>query len=134
MSNEDSTAPDTKTSRIDICNSYNIMVDLLERTSHTLTDKELEWFSCATEQAEENLIALRQTIESIGCLVLNDANLEKGIKAGNFQTGHDAPDLLFTIANQIENIQGLVHVGSSANHRLKNPELYRESHVIKAVN
>lgn len=133
MAKKDSTAPETKTRRIDICNSYNIMVELWERTSHTLTDKELEWFSCATEQAEDSLIALKQTVESNGCLVLNDANLEKGIKAGNFQSAHDTSDLLFTIANQIENIQGLVHVGKSADHRLKNPELYRESDVIKAV-
>lgn len=52
MAIKDSTLPETKTSRIDIRNSHNIMVDLWERTSHTLTDRELEWFSQATDNAE----------------------------------------------------------------------------------
>ena len=126
MADNDSTVPEPKTCRIDICNSNNIMVNLWERTSHTLTNKEWEWFAGATEQAEMSLMSLKQTIESIGCMVMHDANL-KGVAAGNFQSGHDVPDLLLTIANQLENIQGLVHIGSSADARLKNPECHLKS-------
>ena len=133
MANEDFTVPETKISRIEICNSCNIMVKLWERNSHTFTDKELEWFSYATDHAEQGLVSLKQTIESIGCLVLNDVNLERGAQAGNFQADTDLPDLLFTIAHSLDNIQGLLHVGSSADHRLKNPELYLKSNSIKAV-
>ncbi|SEG15208.1 hypothetical protein [Nitrosomonas ureae] len=132
MANEDFTA-ETKTRRIDICNSHNIMVELWERTSHTLTDKELKWFSQATEHAEQGLLSLKQTLESIGCLVLNEESLEAGKRSGNFQSSNDVPDLLFAIANYIENIQGLIHVGSSADARLKHPERYRSSDDIKSV-
>jgi len=133
MANEDSTVPETKISRIEICNSHNIMVELWERTSHTLTDKELKWFSQTTEHAEHGLVSLKQTIENIGCLVMNDANLEKGKQAGNFRDNDDAADLLFSIANTLDTIQGLIHIGSSADHRLKNPDSYLKSNSIKAV-
>lgn len=133
MADKDFTAQETKTYRIDVCNSHNIMFELWERVSHTLTDKELEWFSGATEHAEHGLITLKQTIESIGCLVMNDANLEREKQAGNFSNNDDVPDLLFSIANSLDTIQGLIHIGSSADDRLKNPERYRKSDEIKAV-
>lgn len=133
MTDENSTGQETKTRRIDICNSHNIMVELWERTSHTLTDEELKWFSEATEHAEHGLISLKQTLENIGSMVLNDAYLERGKQAGNFRDNEDLPDLLFTIANSLDNIQGLIHVGNSADHRLKNPEHYRKLDEIKVV-
>ena len=55
------------------------------------------------------------------------------IGAGNFQSHSDVPELLYSIANSLDTIQGLIHVGSSADHRLKHPELYRESDEIKAI-
>ncbi|MDP3280795.1 MAG: hypothetical protein Q8M57_07090 [Nitrosomonas sp.] len=85
MANEDSTAQETTTHRIDQCNSHNIMFELWERTSHTLTDKDLEWFSGATDQAEDEHASLNRAIVSNGCLALNDAALERGKQAGNFQ-------------------------------------------------
>ena len=134
MANEDSTAQETTTHKIDQCNSHNIMYELWERTSHTLTDKDLEWFSGATEHAEYELASLNRAIVSIGCLALNDAALERGKQAGNFQIDSgDTPDLLFSIANSLSAIQGLIHVGSSADDRLKNPERYQKSNEIKAV-
>ena len=64
---------------------------------------------------------------------MNDANLERGKQAGNLRDNEDLPDLLFSIANSIGTIQGLIHIGNSANDRLKNPERYRKSDEIKAV-
>ena len=69
MANEDSTAPETKSSRIEQCRYSNIMINLWERTSHKLTKKELEWFSGATEHAEHMIISLHDTVQGIGCLV-----------------------------------------------------------------
>ncbi|SFF19550.1 hypothetical protein [Nitrosomonas sp. Nm166] len=132
MANNDSTVPETKTSRIDQCRSSNIMIKLWERTSHTLTKKELEWFSAATEHAEHMIISLHDTIEGVGCLVSGDG-WDGSVRSGNFQSHNDVPELLYSIANSLDTIQGLIHIGSSADHRLKYPELYRESDAIKAV-
>lgn len=133
MAIEDSTVRETEISRIDICNSSNIMLNLWERTRDALTEKELEWFAGATEHAEQGLISLKQTIENIGCLVMSDANLERGTQAGNFRDNYAASELLFSIAYSLDTIQGLVHIGSSADDRLKYPERYEKSDTTKAV-
>jgi hypothetical protein len=128
MANNDSTVPETKTSGIGQCIiSSNILIKLWERASDTLTDEELEWFSGATDHAENMIIPLHETINGIGCLVASDE------QDGTFQSRHDVPGLLFSIANSLDTIQGLIHIGSAANHRLRKPECYRELNSIITV-
>ena len=132
MANEDSTAPETKSSRIEQCRYSNIMINLWERTSHKLTKKELEWFSGATEHAEHMIISLHDTVQGIGCLVSGDGQ-DGSVRSGNFQSHNDVPELLYSIACSLDAIQGLIHIGNSAELRLRYPELYQESDAIKAV-
>ena len=106
------------------CIPSNVFFELWERTSSTLTEKELEWFSRSTEYAEMMLRNLRDTMEGIGCLVASDTKENNAYPAGNFQSNSDVPTLLFSLANSIDSIQGMIHVGTSADDRLRNPELY----------
>ncbi|MFA7240617.1 MAG: hypothetical protein WC091_10925 [Sulfuricellaceae bacterium] len=47
------------------------------------------------------------------------------VASGSFQSHDSLLALLYTIANAIDNVWGLSHVGEEASHRLCRPELYR---------
>lgn len=119
MAKEDFTAPETKVCRVDVCCSTNIMIKLWNSASDTLTEEELEWFSGATENAELVIISLRQTLETLGCVISNDANHRDGSKSVNFLSNDNVTDLMFMITNHLDTIQGLIYIGSSADYLLR---------------
>lgn len=109
-----------------VCDSSNMLHELWERTASRLSESELEWFARASEHASHIVGNLRHVVEGIGCLVANDGSLQNiGDKSGNFQSADSVSSLLFSIENQLDSVQGLMNIGSSASNRLRNPDLYR---------
>lgn len=101
-----------------------IMFELWERAAPGLDRESLEWFAGATEYAEHVTTCLQKTIEGIGCLIEQDGSTGS-VGAGNFQSARDVPQLLFSISNDLDNINALMLVGDSASYRLRKPELSR---------
>lgn len=118
MAEEDSTGIQSV-----MCSS-NVISELWKRASGNMSKDELEWFAGAVEHAEHVAFQLQNTVAGIGCLVSADGN-DGGLKAGNFQDAHDVSSLLFGISHTISGIRGLLHVGTSAQFRLKRPDLYK---------
>lgn len=106
----------------DISSAYHVMWELWERNSHTFTKNELEWFAGAVDQAEIITGSLQDAISSIEYLLSNP-----GIAGEN----HDMPGLLWAISNQLDAIRGLLHVGTSAEYRLRHPELFEKKDSMK---
>lgn len=109
-----------------VCDTSNMLHELWERASPSLSDSELEWFAGASEHAGNIVGNLRHVVEGIGCLVANDGSGQDiSCRAGNFQSANSVSSLLFSIENQLDSLQGLINIGDSAGHRLRNPDLYR---------
>lgn len=77
-----------------------------------LTDDQLRKLVCC-EELSSDLQGLAHTMTGIGCLVNSDGDKE-GIRAGNFQSGRDVPELLFCLANSIEAMSEAIFVSSQA--------------------
>lgn len=92
---------------------------LWKKTASRLTTEELEWFAGYTEEAEREGQNLASIVMDIGCLVGADTS------AGNFRHQSSVSTLLFSISHQIDTINGMLYMGSSAGHRLRDPELYQ---------
>ncbi len=123
MAKKDSTA-EVQTSGIKgVCDTNNIMMELWKRAAPTLTKEELSWFSNACDLAESATISLQESIVGIGCLIYEDG--ESGT-AGNFQSSKDVPDLLFHIANSLDQIRGLNNIGMLADHRIEHFKRWRD--------
>jgi hypothetical protein len=71
------------------------------------------------EQAEQEADNLHDLVIGIGCLVGVDEN------AGNFKHKSGVSNLLFNISHQIDTIKGMIHIGSNAEYRLRNPDAYK---------
>ena len=103
----------------------NVMKELWEITASRLTKKELKWFSGATDVAIFQAEKLAHTVELIGCYLNDDTQPDKttGNRGGWF-AGNE-PQLLWSIADAVDCIRGMVYVGGCASDRLVHPELYR---------
>jgi hypothetical protein len=105
-----------------IATGESIITELWARAANALTRDELKWFAQSCDYTEMQARSLSSVIEGIGCLVVEDGLEWHG--AGNFQSTHDVPDLLFSIAHQVNTLAGLMAVSSGAYARLMNPEFY----------
>lgn len=102
--------------------SANIMVELWNKAAPSLNRESLEWFSGATELAECTATSLAELAMGIGGLASCDDE-----RSGSFQSSSSLAELMFAISNAIDNIGGLIRVGSEASHRLHNQDFYREA-------
>jgi hypothetical protein len=105
-----------------IATGESIITELWSRAANSLTHDELKWFAQSCDYTEMQARSLSSVIEGISCLVIEDG-LE-GHGAGNFQSAYDVPDLLFSIAHQVNMLAGLMAVSSGAYARLTNQEFY----------
>lgn len=98
-------------------NVSNALLYLWKKSADTLTDAELTWFSGLMYDAEEEMGNLYEVVNDLGCIV-------SGGDTGNFQDKNSVSHLLFNIAHQINTIKGMYLIGSRAEDRLKNKNLY----------
>lgn len=78
-----------------------------------LTDEQLKSIA-SSETVSHELENLAGVMSGIGCLVASDTS------AGNFQSRHDVPELLFTFSAFIEAAAEAVFVSSDAAATLRN--------------
>lgn len=97
----------------------SVMAGLWDKTKDNLSWEELEWFSGATEQAETMVRDMQDVIEGVGCLVCSDGDTDS-CRTGSFQSPDSTANLLFFITQSLDNIKGMIAIGDSASHRLKN--------------
>lgn len=107
--------PDSKIEGV--CDAYGVITELWERCSCILTKDELEWFANAGEYAEHVAFQLEHVVEGVGCMVTEG-------DSGYFRPESNLSMFLFSIAQQISQIRGLVEVSQSASDRLIHPERY----------
>lgn len=93
---------------------------LWEKNAHRLSVQELEWFVNFTDQAETETNNLAKMILNLACLIGADEH------TGSFQNSRPLSDLLFNLSHQIDTINGMIHIGSRAEDRLRRPELYKK--------
>lgn len=106
-------------------NSATITQELWERCAGKLNKQELEWFAGAHEAAELRLRNLVVLTEGLGCLIGSDVTEKGHLCAGNFQSHHDVPNLLFSLSESINSALALFEVSNAAQCRLAHPELYK---------
>lgn len=94
----------------------NAMMTLWGKSKSKLTEDELQAMSDLSDTAQFTANNLRQIVEGIGCMLLADDSAIH--QAGNFRTADSVSTLLFSIAGQIDLIDGLIQVSSEAQHRL----------------
>ena len=92
---------------------------LWEKSVNSLTKEELEWFAQFTDEAELAGKNLSGVLNGLGCLIGSDDN------TGSFQDQGAVSELLFNLSHQIDTINGMIQIGSSAEHRLRHPERYK---------
>jgi hypothetical protein len=98
---------------------YNIINHLWERTADKLNDEELQWFTMATEPAQNLVQRLQQVLEGIAYLVESDDRRgERYAECGSFQNPSDASALLFFAAQSVESVRSLLMVATAAQARL----------------
>lgn len=110
----DAAAPANGTAPRGVACTSRILFELWERAAPSLNRESLEWFAGATGQAEHVTACLKNTVEVIGCLIAHDDCTQGG-------TTYDVPQVLFSIANDLDNINALLLVGDSASYRLRKP-------------
>jgi hypothetical protein len=96
-------------------NLNNIVCGLFDLAKDRLSNKELEWLSSASYEAEIMVDRLSDVTNGIACLVWEDE--ETG--AGNFRDATDLGNLLIFISNSLSNINTLLSIGNLASTKLK---------------
>lgn len=102
-----------------MCDTSNVLWELWKRAEPTLNNRELEYFSGATENAQSETRHLRDVVLGIACLISSDT------QSGALQDKDGMPTMLFSISAQLDTISGMIEIGSAANERLRFPEVYR---------
>lgn len=94
----------------------NALATMWAKSKAQLSDDELQAISDLSDTAQFAANNLRQVVEGIGNLVLADESATH--QAGNFRTADSVSTLLFSIASQIDLIDGLIQVSTKAECRL----------------
>jgi hypothetical protein len=89
----------------------NAFINLWDRAAPHLTEQELKWYSCLSENAELEAQQLASITESIGFMIADD-------ETGSFDSSESVSDLLYSISNRLDTIHGLLHIASSAKDKL----------------
>jgi hypothetical protein len=82
------------------------------------SDEDLEYLSVATEEAANAAFRLSTVISGIGCLIGDDRGVEDKPECGALQDGSQST-LLHLIADEVEAIARLAHIGSESEGRLR---------------
>lgn len=98
----------------------NILTMFWEKAADHLDEGELKEIANLDEHAAFLAGNLATIVEDIGCLV--QADNRPGPKAGNFINSDEVSTLLFSIASQIDHINGLFHLSAEAGYRLRESE------------
>lgn len=98
----------------------NAMMTLWGKSKSKLTEDELLAMSDLGDTAQFTANNLRQIVEGIGCMLLADDSATR--QAGNFRTADSVSTLLFSIAGQIDLINGLIQISTEAECRLNDSE------------
>jgi hypothetical protein len=89
---------------------------------HGWSDRELDWLSCTSDQAELMALNLRKTLAGVATLIAFEADKE-GTRSGAFQP-HDLPELLYGVADTLGVMEEMIHIGIDADFKLR--ERYRK--------
>lgn len=109
----------------------NILETLYAASAGNLTPDALEWVAKSADDVAHRMATdLKETVNGIACLVANEP--KDGGGAGNFQSPHDLPELLFGIGHSLDTIGGLMQIGSGARDALACPEGPAEGHRLQA--
>ncbi|MFP3638139.1 hypothetical protein [Paraburkholderia sp. SIMBA_054] len=101
------------------CTPASVLSFLYERAKG-LNAEELKFLSGSSQAACFMASQLGGAVSNIGCLIDNDANPAPGaLRAGNFELGDNVAQLLFSIADQVNIISELVHIGSECDFSLR---------------
>lgn len=96
----------------------NILSYLFSRAEGTFDADELKWLSRAGEVARFMAGQLGASVANIGCLI--DSDYQPGqLRAGNFESGSNVAQLLYTIADQVNVIGELANIGSECDFALR---------------
>ena len=98
----------------------NALVTMWGKSKAHLSEAELREMSDLSDTAQFAACNLRQVVDGIGCLVLADESATN--QAGNFRSADSVSTLLFSIASQIDLIDGLIQVGTEAECRLQDQQ------------
>ncbi len=97
----------------------HIVQALWERTADKLTPTELEWFSGASDVAEQALQNLENVITGLASYISVDSpNDHKTPNVGSFESAEDVSTLLFFLAGSACHIRSLLFIGQTATDRL----------------
>jgi hypothetical protein len=99
--------------------------NLWESAASRLDDEELEWYSGFVDTAQNETANLASIIMQLGCLIGNEHNTACSMATGCFQRPDSVSELLFSLSFSLDTITGLLHIGDSAQGRLKRPDLYK---------
>lgn len=92
---------------------------LWSKSGRNLTPSELQWFSeGAATFVTEFSSQLEDVLIDVACLVAADGSNKGHLHAGNLQNHGDVANLLYSVANQVNLLTGMVEIGSEATHLL----------------
>lgn len=97
---------------------------LFAKAEGRLSRRELEFLSDASQYAQSLAQKAADVATGIGCLIDTDGEhaARGNVSAGNFQSSHDVPTLLFHFAEVFTHIEGLASIGSQADYKLRAPD------------
>ena len=102
-----------------VCDTSNVLWQLWERAADSLSTSELEYFARATEHAHSEARHLRDVVMGMGCLIASDT------QSGALQDADGTSAMLYSIAEQLDTISGMIEIGRAADNRLHQPEIYQ---------
>lgn len=100
---------------------YSVVTELWERAADRLSEKELEWFSGCSDNAEYVLSNIADSVARIGILIHNDDD-DHTRCFDNASVGC----LLYHLAESMRGVEALVSVGSCACSRLIHKDRYKK--------
>jgi hypothetical protein len=112
-----SASEDKKPESLGAFSISNALHHLFEAAAPNLSNEQLELLERATLQAEIEAQNMSDIIENIGALMAHDAEDDVGSR-------EQMPTLLYQISYSFDAIAGMIQLGSSAKHRLQNPDQY----------
>ena len=96
-----------------VLNSAGLLELLYSRAKTSMSGQELQQVAdSAAEVAERTAQQQARLMETLGCLVREDAHEPAGV--GNFRDPAETADLLFMLQGQFDLIAGMVHLSQEA--------------------
>jgi hypothetical protein len=103
-----------------VSKDFDTLTMLWKRAADHLDEGELKEIANLDEHASFLAGNLSDVVEEIGCTVMANDNPENN--SGNFNSAGDVSTPLFSIASQIDHINGLFRLSAEAGHRLRKSE------------